>query len=453
MRDFGVYVHIPFCASRCDYCAFATWTDRDELMEAYVEACRTELARARTDERMAPASSVFFGGGTPSRLPPDLLAAILEAVPRRTGAEVTVECNPEDAAADRFASWREAGVTRVSFGVQSMVPHVLAGLGRRHDPASVATAVSLAGEAGFDSVNVDLIFGGAGETDGDWRGTLESALALEPAPPHVSAYALTVEPGTPLALDPARHPDEDTLAGRYEEADRILTGAGYRWYEVSNWARPGHECRHNRLYWDQGDYRGIGCAAHSHRAGRRWWNLRTPERYIAAVTAGHPTMAAEELLTDDQRRFEGLALALRTADGIPEESLPDLPELEGLVERRAGRAVLTVRGRLLANEVTTRLDPTALLRTVPVEVTDDLLLATPPVPLDLLARNGKLGIVVHVDEGTQGPDDDGDRIVGNGRPVTGDEEGQALLDGPTRLLLDHHDVEVVPQLAPVGEHL
>ena len=352
---FGVYVHVPFCASRCDYCAFATWTDRDHLMAAYAEACVEELGGAGRAEDLPPATSVFVGGGTPSRLPAPLLAEILGAVARHPDAEVTAECNPEDAGAERFARWREAGVNRVSFGVQSMVPRVLAGLGRRHGTTQVARAVTLAGEAGFASVNVDLILGGATETDADVAATIEAVLGLEPRPTHVSAYALTVEPGTPLARDPTRHPDDDVVARRYALVDAALSAAGFGWYEVSNWAVPGHECRHNALYWAQGDYRGIGCAAHSHRGRRRWWNIRTPERYIEAVRAGRPTTAADEVLTDEQYAFEGLALALRTSVGVPASVVPDDPDLDGLVERRGERAVLTVRGRLLANEVTVRL--------------------------------------------------------------------------------------------------
>jgi len=358
--SFGVYVHVPFCASRCDYCAFATWTDRDHLMDRYTAACVAEIVRARADEGLPPATSLFVGGGTPSRLPGELLAEILDSVPREPGAEVTVECNPEGATEELFGWWRAAGVRRVSFGVQSMVPHVLAGLGRRHDPGSVGQAVALAADVGFAS-NVDLIFGGAGESDADWRKTLEAVLALEPRPAHVSAYALTVEPGTPLAADRRRHPDEDTQARRYRAAERVLRGAGYRWYEVSNWAVPGHECRHNQLYWRQGDYRGFGCAAHSHRRARRWWNIRTPERYIAAVTAGRSPVAGEEVLDDSRRVFEGLVLALRTAEGVPADAVPDDPDLRGLVSRRCGRAVLTVRGRLLADAVARRLLPTTIL--------------------------------------------------------------------------------------------
>jgi len=357
--DFGFYVHVPFCARRCDYCAFATWTDRDHLMEPYADACISEARRAVAEEALPDATSIFFGGGTPSRLDPELLGAILDELPRCDGAEVTVECNPEDASSGLFDTWLGAGVTRVSFGAQSMVPEVLAGLGRLHAPGSVELAVALAHRAGFSSVNSDLIFGGAGETDAAWSQTLGAILALHVPPQHVSCYALTVEPGTPLAADASRHPDEDEQAGRYETADAVLEAAGYRWYEVSNWARPGHECRHNLLYWQQGEYRGIGCAAHSHRGGRRWWNIRTPERYIGAVGSGRSPQAGTEELDDRGRELESLTLAIRTSAGVPAGALPDDGELDGLVERRGGRAVLTLRGRLLANEVAIRLRPPA----------------------------------------------------------------------------------------------
>jgi putative oxygen-independent coproporphyrinogen III oxidase len=360
-----VYVHVPFCARRCDYCAFATWTDRGHLVDAYVDACVREVEEAAP----APAATVFVGGGTPSLLPADRLAGLVAAVPRAPGAEVTVECNPEDVTEARLEAYRAAGVTRVSFGVQSMVSHVLAGLGRVHDPAAVARAVAAAKAAGFETWNVDLIYGGAGESVDDWRRTVEAVLALEP--PHVSAYALTVEPGTPLASDPGRYPDDDDQADKYLLADALLGEAGLVSYEISNWARPGHECRHNLLYWRQGDYRGIGCAAHSHEAGRRWWNVRTPERYIAAVAEGRSVVAGEEVLDEAGRALEALQLSLRTRDGVPAAALGlEVEELvaAGLVEQAEsaasdepdepdeGRRVrLTPRGRLLASDIALRL--------------------------------------------------------------------------------------------------
>jgi oxygen-independent coproporphyrinogen-3 oxidase len=233
-----------------------------------------------------------------------------------------------------------------------MVPHVLAALGRAHDQANVRRAVAAVYSVGLPTFNVDLIYGAAGETLADWRTTLERILELDP--PHVSAYALTVEAGTPLAGDPARYPDDDVQADEYELADELLTGAGLAYYEVSNWARPAHECKHNQLYWGQHDYLGFGCAAHSHHRGRRWWNLRTPERYIEAVRDGRPTEAAGETLDAETRRLEGLQLALRTAGGVPVGAL-DGDALPGLVERTGDRWTLTRQGRLLANEVSVRL--------------------------------------------------------------------------------------------------
>jgi oxygen-independent coproporphyrinogen-3 oxidase len=349
---FGVYVHIPFCAKRCDYCAFATWTDRAHLTDRYLGACRTEIARAADAGNVTPATSVFFGGGTPSLVPAAALMDVLAAVPRAPGAEVTVECNPDTVTPELLDTYAAGGVTRLSFGVQSMVPHVLASLGRTHDPENVRRAVEWARGAGYTTFNLDLIYGAAGESLDDWRRTLDDALALDP--PHISAYALTVEAGTPLAADPERHPDDDDQADKYLLATERLGAAGLEWYEISNWARRGHECRHNLLYWSQGDYVGIGCAAHSHRVGRRWWNVRTPERYVDAIERGEPAEAGREDLDADTRRLEALQLSLRTAHGVPATALPS-DDLDGLVATAGARAVLTVRGRLLANEVAMRL--------------------------------------------------------------------------------------------------
>jgi oxygen-independent coproporphyrinogen-3 oxidase len=356
--ELGVYVHVPFCARRCDYCAFATWTDRDHLVGDYLDALVREIELAVDGgllaDRARPVTSVFFGGGTPSLVPPAGLVRVLAAIPTAMGAEVTVECNPDTVSPALFDTYRRGGVNRISLGVQSMAPHVLAALGRTHDVDGVARAVADARQAGFDNLNLDLIYGGAGESVDDWADTLERALDLEPD--HVSAYALTVEAGTPLAADPERHPDDDDQADKYELATERLAGAGLEWYEISNWARPGRTCRHNELYWRQGDYVGIGCAAHSHRRGRRWWNVRTPERYIECVRAGRSVEAAGETLSDETRHLEGLQLALRTSAGVPVEALPPgSSELDGLVEVLDGRARLTVAGRLLANEVSVRL--------------------------------------------------------------------------------------------------
>jgi oxygen-independent coproporphyrinogen-3 oxidase len=347
---FGVYLHVPFCLRRCDYCAFATWDDRGHLLDRYVDGLVAEVRGAT----VPAAATVFLGGGTPSLLSPAQVGRVLEAVEVVPGAEVTVECNPDTLDGAKLDGYRAAGITRISLGVQSMVDHVLAALGRTHDPGNVRRAVDAIRSAGFATWNVDLIYGAVGESLDDWRRTLDEALAL--GPPHVSAYGLTVEAGTPLAGDVARHPDDDDEADKYLLAEAALTGAGLASYEVSNWARPGHECAHNRVYWSQGDYRGFGCAAHSHESGRRWWNVRTPERYLDLVERGEPVEAAGELLTPAERALEGLQLALRTSDGVPAAAL-DTEGIEDLVVPRGDRLVLTLRGRLLANEVALRLEP------------------------------------------------------------------------------------------------
>ena len=242
----------------------------------------------------------------------------------------------------------------MSVGVQSMQDHVLKSLGRTHDPANVVRAMTFARDAGVHDINLDIIYGVHGESLDDWRRTVTAALELQPT--HVSAYGLTVEAGTPLADDPARHPDDDVQAEMYELVDDLLTAAGMANYEVSNWAVPGHECRHNRVYWSQGDYLGFGSAAHSHRAGRRWWNVRTPDRYVELVRSGGSVVAADEVLDAETRSFERLELSLRTSRGVPVDSLDlSAAEMEGLVEVRDGNAVLTRAGRLLANEISTRL--------------------------------------------------------------------------------------------------
>jgi oxygen-independent coproporphyrinogen-3 oxidase len=353
---FGVYVHIPFCASKCDYCAFATWTDRGHLVSSYLEALSAEIATAAADG-LRVADTVFVGGGTPTLVPGEALAAVIASIPVADDAEITVECNPDDVTAELLATYRSAGVNRVSLGVQSMSAHVLSSLGRTHDQRNVERAVEVIAAAGLTSFNLDLIYGAAGESLDDWRSTVEAALAFEP--PHISAYGLTVEAGTPLATQPDRHPDDDDQADKYELVDDLLTGTGLANYEVSNWAQPGHESRHNYLYWNQDDYRGFGCAAHSHTAGRRWWNLRTPDRYLDAMATGASVEAASETLDAATRRFEGLQLALRTRDGVPADSFaPEtLDLLESLVIRHPSapdRVVLTRAGRLMANEVSMR---------------------------------------------------------------------------------------------------
>ncbi len=353
-EPFGVYVHVPFCAHRCDYCAFATYADRDHLMDDYVAAVVQEI-RWSNAEGMPAATSVFFGGGTPSRLAPEKLLEILDAIVRTDDCEVTVECNPEDADVARLAAYRAGGVNRMSFGVQSTQPAVLADLGRRHGTMAHAQVSRAVHEAGFATWNMDLIIGSRAETLDDVQHTLDDLLSLEFPPPHVSCYALTPEPATPLGRDPSRHPDEDETADAYDLVSRVLESNGYGWEEISNWAKPGHECRHNHVYWDQGDYFGFGSAAHSHQQGRRYWNVRTPERYIAMVNGGERPLGGEERLDEPTKQFERDSLALRTRRGVPAEAFDSLDEIAHLVRVENGRVTLAPQGRLLANQVIVRL--------------------------------------------------------------------------------------------------
>ncbi len=320
----------------------------------YLEACRRHAAALAPDLPLV--TSVFVGGGTPTRVDPSALLAVLAELPVAPGAEVTVEANPEDLDPARVATYAAGGVTRLSIGVQSFVPHVLEALGRRHPVEAVAPAVAAARDAGLH-VNLDLIYGGAGETRDDWATTVHRAVALEPD--HVSAYALTVEAGTPLAADPDRHPDDDDQADKYDTVTDLLGEAGYAWYEISNWARPGHECRHNLLYWSMGEYVALGCAAHGHRHGERYWHVRTPERYLAAVEEGRSPVAGSERLDPERRALEALQLSLRTRAGVPLDALPpaDREEMADLLTPNGDRLVLTRAGRLLANEVALRLSP------------------------------------------------------------------------------------------------
>jgi oxygen-independent coproporphyrinogen-3 oxidase len=354
MKNFGVYVHVPFCAHRCDYCAFATYADRDHLMDDYVDCVVQEITWAKEDG-LRDATSVFFGGGTPSRLEPAQLLRILDVIPRSASCEVTVECNPEDASLERLTAYRAGGVNRMSFGVQSTQPKVLEDLGRRHGTMAHVEVSEAVTKAGFATWNMDLIVGSRSENLADVAATLNDLLSLEHPPPHFSCYALTPEPGTPLGQDPTRHPDEDETADAYDLVGETLEAQGYLWEEISNWAKPGHECRHNHVYWDHGNYAGFGSAAHSHDDGRRYWNVRTPDRYIAMIREGSRPLGGEEFLDEPTQRFEQDSLAIRTRRGVPLEAFDSLEEIAHLVEVENGRVTLAPSGRLLANQVIVRL--------------------------------------------------------------------------------------------------
>ncbi|NYF17056.1 oxygen-independent coproporphyrinogen-3 oxidase [Microbacterium sp. AK009] len=369
---FGAYLHIPFCRVRCGYCDFNTYTAtelRGARQDDYAETLLREVTLARRvlseTGPLRPVETVFFGGGTPTLLPADDLVRMLDGVrsafPGATDVEVTVEANPDtvDAAvAHRLAG---AGVTRLSIGMQSAVPHVLATLDRSHRSDAVATAVTAAREAGL-GVSIDLIYGAPGESLADWRASLETAIALDPD--HLSAYALIVEEGTALARRIRRGelalPDDDLQAEMYELADDLLTAAGLSWYEVSNWARtPADRCRHNAAYWGGSDWWGFGPGAHGHIAGTRFWNVRHPAAYARRLEEGLSPAAGREVLSPSSRQLEAVLLGVRTRDGLAASSLPSgagasLAALvaDGLVEpRTADRVRLTRRGRLLADRV------------------------------------------------------------------------------------------------------
>jgi len=373
-RPFGIYVHVPFCQTRCGYCDFNTYT-AEELGSgvsrgSYADTVLLEIRLARDVLRgvMPPVSTIFFGGGTPTQLPAEHLGLIVREIGETFGlapdVEVTTEANPESVTPAYFAKLRAAGFNRVSLGMQSAIPHVLEVLDRKHRPGRPQEAVAEAHAAGIEHVNLDLIYGTPYETDADWQASLDAAIAAEPD--HISAYSLIVEPGTALARQVAQGvvpaPDDDVLADRYLQAEETLHANGYEWYEVSNWARgESARSRHNLLYWQDGNWWGAGPGAHSHVGGVRWWNVKHPVRYTAALEAGRSPAAARELLDGAARLTEKVMLGVRLRDGLAVSELPPAARTKvgplvqwGLVEAEAaarGSISLTVRGRLLADAV------------------------------------------------------------------------------------------------------
>ncbi|MEQ6898369.1 radical SAM family heme chaperone HemW [Microbacterium sp. KR10-403] len=371
---FSVYLHVPFCRVRCGYCDFNTYTAtelRGARQDQYADTLLTEIALARgvMDAAAAgrAASTVFFGGGTPTLLPPGDLARMLDGVRDafglESGAEVTVEANPDTVTDAVVRDLAAAGVTRLSIGMQSAVPHVLAALDRTHDPANVDTAVAAARAAGLD-VSVDLIYGAPGESLDDWRRSVDTAVALEPD--HISAYALIIEQGTKLARQIRRGevpaPDDDLQADMYELADAALADSGFGWYEVSNWARgDAHRSRHNLAYWRGHDWWGFGPGAHSHVAGLRWWNVKHPAAYAQRLALGESPAAGRERPDETARQLEAVLLRTRIREGMPVAELAGDRRgavagliADGLVsgaDAVHGRIVLTLKGRLLADAV------------------------------------------------------------------------------------------------------
>lgn len=369
-RPFGVYVHVPFCSVRCGYCDFNTYT-ADELGEGATRASYADTAILEIEQAgrrlvgAPPVETVFFGGGTPTQLPSADLVRILDAVRRTFGladdVEVTTEANPDSVTPQSLATLREGGFTRISYGVQSAVPHVLATLERTHDPAGVPQAVRWAREAGFEQLSVDLIYGTPGESMGDWRASIDQAIALEPD--HISAYALIVEDGTAFARKVRRGevvmPDDDETADKYVLADELFSAAGLGWYELSNWARDdAAQCRHNVLYWRSDNWLGIGPGAHSHVDGERWWNVKHPAAYATRLMAGESPRHDGETIDAATARMERVMLETRLRTGLALDSLAADGRAavagvvsRGLLTREGDRLVLTRSGRLLADAV------------------------------------------------------------------------------------------------------
>lgn len=373
----SIYLHVPFCASRCGYCDFNTYvlsTMGDDAVAGYLDAAHRELELAADalGDAQPPVSTIFFGGGTPTMLSPVQLGELIDHIRTLWGidpdAEVTTEANPETLSVEVLAGLLKAGINRLSMGMQSADENVLTVLDRRHRPGRAVEMAQLARQVGFDDVSLDLIFGAPGENRDSWRYSLDATLTAEPD--HISAYSLIVEEGTRLAGRIRRGElpmtDEDDLADKYLLTEKILTEAGYVNYEVSNWARPrsgrDHRCRHNMAYWLGYDWWGIGPGAHSHVAGTRWWNVKHPATYRNVLDDRVLPVDDYEVLGDVQRHEETVLLRLRLADGLP---MADLSEVEcmratevveqGLGTMEEGRLVLNLSGRMVADRIITDL--------------------------------------------------------------------------------------------------
>ena len=362
------YVHIPYCIKRCGYCDFNTYTP-SELQDGatleivsndYIDAVLRELEAAPKDQ----VPTIFFGGGTPSLLPADDLGRVITAIKARNGitadCEITLEANPDSVTAEKLKRYLEVGFNRISFGMQSAKPHVLAALDRTHNPENVKRAVDLARSAGFESISVDLIYGTPGESLDDWRETVVEALSLDID--HISSYALIVETGTKLAAQIKRGeltmPDDDLMADMYLLVDQLCEEKGFSWYELSNWAKPGHECRHNIAYWENKNWWGLGPGAHSHLDGKRFWNVKHPNAYKEKLFKGDSPVQESETLTPEQMARESIMLGIRMREGL-EIALLQPHQLEilatyrenGYIELHEDRVLLTPVGRLIADRI------------------------------------------------------------------------------------------------------
>ena len=375
MSNLAFYVHIPYCVRRCGYCDFNTYTpaelsisnDLSETSRSYIDLLIKELEFARETTGLAVVPTIFFGGGTPTLMESADLGRVISAIsdhyPLSPDAEITTEANPDTVTKEKLASLREAGFNRISFGMQSAVPHVLKSLDRTHNPENVLKATTWAREVGFNEVSVDLIYGTAGESLADWELTIDTALSLPIS--HISAYALIVESGTKLGAQVKRGevtmPDDDETADKYLLADEKFIQAGFDWYELSNWSKKGSECRHNLAYWNGDNWWGLGAGAHSHVDGRRFWNVKHPAAYTQKVIESGNPMHDQELLTRDEARSEEIMLQIRLAKGLSLSALSEseaksLPTFlaEGYLLPSAwenGQVVLSKTGRLMADRI------------------------------------------------------------------------------------------------------
>jgi oxygen-independent coproporphyrinogen-3 oxidase len=362
------YVHIPYCIKRCGYCDFNTYTPSELQDGATLEIVSNDYIDAVLRELdAAPANvvpTIFFGGGTPSLLPAHDLGRVITAIKARNGltadCEITLEANPDSVTAEKLAEYLQVGFNRISFGMQSAKPHVLAALDRTHNPANVEKAITMARAAGFESISVDLIYGTPGESLQDWQDTVEAALSLDID--HISAYALIVETGTKLAAQIKRGdltmPNDDLMADMYLLVDQMCEAKGLTWYELSNWSKPGHQCRHNIAYWENKNWWGLGPGAHSHIDARRFWNVKHPTTYKQKVFAGESPVLESEQLTQEQIKDESILLGIRMREGLALELLkPHQMEVlavyreNGFVELQEDRVILSPAGRLIADRI------------------------------------------------------------------------------------------------------
>ena len=375
MSSIAFYIHIPYCVRRCGYCDFNTYTpaelsissDLSSTSKSYIDLLLREIEFARGISEASVVPTIFFGGGTPTLMESKDLGRVISSIGSNfelaPGAEITTEANPDTVTKEKLADLREAGFNRISFGMQSAVPHVLQALDRTHNPENVLKATTWAHEVGFNEVSVDLIYGIAGESMSDWELTVETALALPIT--HISAYALIVENGTKLGAAVKRGevvmPEDDQTADKYLLADEKFNSAGFKWYELSNWSKPGSQCRHNIAYWSGDNWWGAGAGAHSHIDGRRFWNVKHPAAYAQKILGSGNAMADQEILTDSQKRSEEIMLQIRLASGIKrsaltlaeESSLTTYLEDDHLLSAawEQGSVVLSSKGRLIADRI------------------------------------------------------------------------------------------------------